>query len=64
MHTHERPYLMVAATPLHLKMTAPDGRSCADEVKPGDFHWVASKVTHALTNEGTVEGQIVEIELK
>ncbi len=64
MHTHERPYLIVAATSLHLKMTAPDGRSFADKVKPGDFHWIDSKVTHALTNEGTAEGQLVEIELK
>src|SRR5437763_8266346 len=38
MHTHERPYLIVAATPMHLKMTAPDGRSLSEEVKPGDFH--------------------------
>lgn len=64
MHTHERPYLIVAVTPLHLKMTAPDGKSFADEVKPGDFHWVDAKVTHALANEGTTVGQIVEIELK
>jgi mannose-6-phosphate isomerase-like protein (cupin superfamily) len=64
MHTHERPYLIVAVTPLHLKMTAPDGKSFADEVKPGDFHWVDAKVTHSLTNEGQTAGQIVEIELK
>jgi YVTN family beta-propeller protein len=64
MHTHERPYLIVAATPLHLKMTAPDGRSSTEDVKAGDFHWVDSTVTHTLTNEGAVEGQIVEIELK
>ena len=48
MHTHERPYLFVAATPMHLKMTAPDGRSLLEEVKPGDFHWDDAKVTHAL----------------
>ena len=64
MHTHERPYLIVAATSMHLKMTAPDGKSFADRVRPGDFHWADSKVTHTLTNEGTAEGQIVEIELK
>jgi len=45
-------------------MTSPDGRSFADDVKPGDFHWVDSKVTHALSNEGTTEAEIVEIELK
>jgi hypothetical protein len=37
-HTHERPYVTVAVTPLHLKMMAPDGESLSDEVKPGEFH--------------------------
>lgn len=64
MHTHERPYLIVAATGFNLKMTAPDGQSATHEIKPGDFHWVTSKVTHSLANAGTSEGQIVEIELK
>jgi quercetin dioxygenase-like cupin family protein len=64
MHTHERPYLIVSATPLVLKMTDPEGKSFTHEVKAGDFHWVDAKVTHALANEGTTAGQIVEIELK
>jgi len=64
MHTHERPYLIVAATGFNLKMTAPDGQSATHEIKPGDFHWVTSKVKHSLANAGTGEGQIVEIELK
>jgi len=64
MHIHERPYLIVAATGFNLKMTAPDGQSATHEIKPGDFHWVTSKVTHSLANAGTGEGQIVEIELK
>jgi YVTN family beta-propeller protein len=64
MHTHKRPYVIVAATPLQLKMTAPDGESFTENVKAGDFHWVDSKVTHSLTNEGETKGQIVEIELK
>jgi len=64
MHTHTRPYLIIAATPVLLKMTAPDGQSFAHQVQSGDFHWVDTKVTHSLTNEGTSEGQIVEIELK
>lgn len=64
MHTHERPYLIVAATGFQLKMTAPDGQSATHEIKPGDFHWVTSKVTHTLANAGNGEGQIVEIELK
>ena len=64
MHTHKRPYLIVAATPLHLKMTAPGGQSFMETLKAGDFHWVDFKVMHTLTNEGAAKGQIVEIELK
>ncbi|MBZ5654643.1 MAG: hypothetical protein LAO56_05115 [Acidobacteriia bacterium] len=64
MHTHERPYLIVSATPLTLKMTDPEGKSFTHEVKAGDVHWVDAKVTHTLANEGTTAGQIVEIELK
>jgi len=64
MHTHERPYLIVAATGFQLKMTAPDGQSATHEIKPGDFHWVTTKVTHTLANAGNGEGQIIEIELK
>jgi len=64
MHTHERPYLIISATPLALKMTDPEGKSFTHEVKAGDFHWVDARVTHSLANEGTTVGQIVEIELK
>jgi quercetin dioxygenase-like cupin family protein len=64
MHTHERPYLIVAATGFNLKMTAPDGQTFTHEIKPGEFHWVTAKVTHTLANAGIGEGQIVEIELK
>jgi quercetin dioxygenase-like cupin family protein len=64
MHTHARPYVILAVTPTTLKMTRPDGKSMTQEVKAGDFHWVDNKVTHTLTNAGTLEAQIVEIELK
>ncbi len=64
MHTHDRPYLIVAVTPMHLKMSAPDGRSLSEDVKPGDLHWVNARVTHSLSNEGATDGQIVEFELK
>lgn len=64
MHTHTRPYLIVAATPMQLKMTAPDGQSRTEDVKVGDFHWVNVPVTHSLANGGSAEGQIVEFELK
>jgi quercetin dioxygenase-like cupin family protein len=64
MHTHERPYLIISATPLMLKMTDPEGKSFTHEVKAGDVHWVDAKVTHLLANEGKTAGQIVEIELK
>ena len=64
MHTHVRPYLIVAATGFNLKMTASDGRSFTHELKAGDFHWVDTKVTHTLGNAGAKEGQILEVELK
>jgi len=64
MHAHLRPYLIIAVTKMQLKMTAPDGPSFSHEIQPGDFHWIDSKVTHTLTNEGAAEGQIVEVELK
>ncbi len=64
MHTHERPYLIISATPMVLKMTDPEGKSFSHEVKAGDIHWVDAKVTHSLSNEGTAAGTIVEIELK
>jgi quercetin dioxygenase-like cupin family protein len=64
MHTHERPYLIISATPLVLKMTGPDGKSMTHEVTAGDLHWIDAKVTHSLANTGTAVGTIVEIELK
>jgi quercetin dioxygenase-like cupin family protein len=64
MHTHTRPYLIVAVTKMPLKMSAPGGQSSLHEVQSGDFHWIEANVTHSLTNEGSTEGQIVEIELK
>jgi len=64
MHTHTRPYLIVAVTGFTLKMTAPDGQSQTHEVQRADFHWVDKKVTHSLANAGSTPGQIVEIELK
>ena len=64
VHTHERPYLVVAATSLQLTMKGPDGASMEHPVKPGDFHWVDSRVTHALLNGGRDPGILVEVELK
>jgi len=64
MHTHERPYLIVAVSDFPLKMTAPDGQTSTHAIKRGDFHWVDTKVTHSLANAGTGEAQIVEIEMK
>ena len=63
-HTHERPYLIIAASPMQLSMRSPDGASMDHPIKAGDFHWIESKVTHVLTNSGTEAGVIVEVELK
>jgi len=64
MHTHTRPYLIVSATPMTLKMTAPDGQTSTHQIKAGDFHWIGTPVTHSLANAGAAEGQIIELELK
>jgi quercetin dioxygenase-like cupin family protein len=64
MHTHERPYLIVAVTSMRLKTSLEAEPSSAEDMKPGDFRWVNSRMTHALTNGGAAVGQIVEIELK
>lgn len=64
MHTHEHAYLIVAVTSVRLKTSPAGEMSFAEDLKPGDFHWINSRVTHSLTNAGATEGQIVEIELK
>jgi len=56
--------MIIAVSKMPLKMSAPDGQSFLHEIQAGDFHWMDTKVTHSLTNEGTTEGQIVEVELK
>jgi quercetin dioxygenase-like cupin family protein len=63
-HSHELPYALLAVTNLRLKTTAPDGTSTIDDVKAGDVRWVNSKAVHTLTNAGSSDGQIVEIEMK
>ncbi len=63
-HTHERPYLIVAATDMELKMSSPDGQTMTHGIKKGDSHWVDTKVTHTLSNAGSQPGVLVEIELK
>ena len=63
-HTHERPYLIIAATDMNLKMSSPDGQTMTHEIKKGDSHWVDSKVTHTLSNAGNETGILVEVELK
>lgn len=63
-HTHTRPYVIVAATDMELRMAGPDGSSIDQSVKAGDVHWVDTRVTHVLTNRGARKGVLVEIELK
>jgi quercetin dioxygenase-like cupin family protein len=64
MHTHARPYLLVAATGMNLRMTSPDGVAMTHPVEAGDLHWVDAAVTHTLVNEGRETGVLVEVELK
>lgn len=63
-HTHTRPYLIIAVTPMRLVMKTPDGDSMELSIKAGDFHWIDSKVTHTLTNNGKEPGVIFEVELR
>jgi quercetin dioxygenase-like cupin family protein len=63
-HMHARPYLLVAATDMNLRMTSPDGASMAHPVKAGDLHWVEAGVTHTFVNDGKESGVLVEFELK
>ncbi len=63
-HTHLRPYLIIAATPMQLLMKSPGGDSMEHPVKAGDFHWVDSKVTHTLINNGKESGTIIEVEIR
>ena len=63
-HTHDRPYLFVAATDVNLGTTSPGRATPAHPVKAGDFQWVESPLTHTLTNDGKESGVIVEFELK
>jgi quercetin dioxygenase-like cupin family protein len=63
-HTHVRPYVIVAATPMQLLMTSPDGTRMEHPVAAGDLHWIDAKVAHTLTNHGTAPGVIVEVEVR
>ena len=63
-HAHARPYLLVAATDMNLRMTAPAGGSRTHPIKAGDFHWVDVPVTHTFVNNGSGNGVLVEFELK
>lgn len=63
-HAHARPYVIVAATDMELRMTAPDGSSMDHSINTGDLHWVDARVTHVLTNRGKQKAVLIEIELK
>ena len=63
-HTHARPYLLVAATPMNLKIADRVRATMAQAVKTGEFYWVEARVTHTLVNVGPETGVLVEFELK
>jgi quercetin dioxygenase-like cupin family protein len=63
-HTHSRPYLIIAATPMQLLMKAPDGSSMDHPVKTGDARWIDEKVTHSLINNGKESGIVIEVEIR
>ena len=49
---------------MNLKMTSADGEALVHPIKTGDVHWMDSKETHTLVNNGTEKGILVEIEVK
>ena len=55
-HTHTRPYLLVAATPIRVETRG--------SAKAGEFRWVTGTATHTLGNDGTEKGIVVEFELR
>lgn len=63
-HVHTRPYLLVAATDVNLRISSPDGQSVERPLKTGDMQWVETAITHSLTNQGAAIGILVEFELK
>lgn len=63
-HTHSRPYLLVAATDVNLRVTTADGRSAAMPLKAGEFRWIEAAATHTFANDGGANGIVVEFELK
>lgn len=68
MHKHVRPYVIVSVTALNLQMISSDGQSASRAVEAGGFRYVdvppGGTLAHSLTNIGTSQGQIVEVELK
>ncbi len=62
-HTHTRPYLIVAATPIRLE-TSGSGGPRTEVLEPGDFRWFTGTMTHRLGNQGTGPAIVVEFELR
>ena len=62
-HAHSRPYLLVAATDVGLRVTSGEvATQHAD--RAGDMRWIESAGTHVLTNAGAGTAILVEFELK
>ncbi len=62
-HTHTRPYLLVAATPIRLEASGSGGPR-TEALKPGDFRYLTGTAAHTLANGGTGQGIVVEVELR
>jgi mannose-6-phosphate isomerase-like protein (cupin superfamily) len=63
-HAHERPYVLVAVTPLRLHATTADGISSTEDLPAGQCRWMQANSSHTLANAGSAAGHIVEIEMK
>jgi len=62
-HTHERPYLLIAATRADIQQVSP-ASSTVRRWSAGEFEWVEATVTHSLRNGGRDPAILIEFELK
>jgi len=65
VHTHTRPYVLIAATSARLKIVLPGAADpIVTDLTSGDFRWFTGTSTHSLHNAGADQAQIVEIEVR
>ncbi len=61
-HTHIGPHLLVAVTDLDLESTVPGKAPEHVQLKSGEVKWIASGLTHTVTNAGKKPAKMVTLE--